>query len=401
MTARHRTRAQGPITSPVSRYVNGVLSGSRDTTTLDVSEEMDDFVVSDFHKRRNAGEIINNPMSYLKDSIYCTTGGRSSILQAGKLYEIYGSGSLTDYQRLDKGSPWVGGIYPPPVEPSLDAVQAAQSKAMGNIDRSPYSFAEDIAEFRETFRFLKNPLGSLRDLSKSFKKDVDVLSSRRYLRRAQAIANVYLQYRFALSPLVRSAHDLIEAQSDKIRRPVRRTARGKEAYTVHNSGQGKSKSYYVWEGSTSVTAETKAGILYEVANPLNDWQYKYGLRFKDIPETLWAITPYSFMVDRIFNISQAIRGVVSFLDPRVKILAGWTTQKRSQASTLSYVNYTYPSASAVTIQPDIRAVVSDSYVRSVWNPSIKDAVPRLELAGLIDTSTKLADLAALILQRLR
>jgi len=401
MTDRHRTRDANPIDLPVSKYTNGVLVSTRQTRVLQASEEMHDVVVQGFGKRSNAGEIINNPMSYSKSSVFCSVGGKSTIKQGGSTYEIYGQGSLTEFQRYDKGSPWVNGIYPVPAEPTLDVIQAAQSKAMGNLDRSPYSFAEDIAEMRETFRFLKDPLGSLRDLSKSFKKDVDVYSAKKYLNRAQAIANVWLQYRFAAGPLIRSAHDLLEAQSDSIRRPVRRTARGNETYKVQNSGLGKAKSYYWYEGSTTVESETKAGILYEVANPLNDWQFKYGLRFKDIPETLWAITPYSFMVDRMFNLSQAIRGVTSFLDPRVKILAGWVTQKRTQTSTLSYIDYSYPSASAVTITPDVRVVEDFTYDRSVWEPSMKDAVPVLELSGLIDTSTKLADLAALIMQRLR
>lgn len=401
MTDRHRTRGYGPVTSPVDRYINGVKQSTRQTTIVDVSEEMNDVVVPNFYKRRNAGEIINNQMSYVKDSIFCTVGGRSSVTQSGKVYEIYGSGSLTEFQRLAQGAPWYGGIYPAPTEPSLDAVQSAQSNALGNVDRSPYSFAEDIAEMRETFRFLKNPLGSLRDLSKSFKKDVDVLGAKKYLTRAQAIANVWLQYQFAFRPLVRSAHDLLEAQSDKIRRPVRRTARGKEEYSVSARGPGKSKSWYQWEGSHKIDSSVKAGILYEVSNPLNDWKYKYGLRFKDIPETLWAITPYSFMVDRMFNISQAVRGVVSFLDPNVKLLAAWTTQKRNSAVTLSYVNYSYHLASAVTIQPDVKLIESSSYNRTVWEPSFSDVVPPLELSGLIDTSTKLADLVALVLQRIR
>ncbi len=400
-TARNRTRNQGPKLLPQRKYTNGNPGLERLGTVFQVDEEMDDYVVDNFGKRMHSGDIINNPCSYVKSSVQCTTGGSSYILQGGNVYEIYGEGSLTEFQRFDKGAPWALGRYPKPTPPDYfeDSVKL---QALGNLDRSPYSFAEDIAELHETLRFLRDPLGSLRKLSKSLDKDAsDLVSKYKHLDRAKAVADVWLQYRFAFSPLVRSGQDLIESFTDKIHRPPRRTARGKAVWEQTNSGLGTSRTYYEWEGSAQVEQEHKAGILYEVSNPLNDWKFKYGLRFKDIPETLWAVLPYSFMVDRVWNISQAVRGVTSFLDPNVKILAGWYSVKDTTRYTLSYIDYTYPSASTVSIVPDVRTEEIGSYTRATWSPTMSDAVPPMRLDQLVDSSTKLADLASLILQNVR
>lgn len=401
-TQRVRNRSVGPFSLKMTKYVDGVKNTERDTQVKLVTEEMHDTVVSDFGKRRNAGDIINNPMNYVKSSIQCTTGGSSSVTQSGKVYTINGQGSLTEFQRTVIGSPWYQGKMTLNQSPDVDLEAAVKLQALGNLDRSPYSFAEDIAEMRETLRFLRDPLLSLKKLSEAMRDHAKYLRTvRGAMDHAKIYSDVWLQYRFALSPLVRSMSDLIESFHDKTQRPERRTARGKRTWTGSDSGIGKSRTYYKWEGTVKEVHEHKAGILYEVSNPLNDWRFKYGLRFKDIPETLWAIFPYSFMVDRMWNFSQSMRGLSSFLDPNVKILAAWHTKKVSKDWTLSYVDYTYPSASAVTIVPDVRTVSDFEYNRVRWEPSISDFIPPMEKKGLIDTSTKLADLGALILQAIK
>lgn len=400
-TARNRTRQQGPLSLSMTKYVNGVPKETRTHVVSETTETMNDYVVDNFGKRVNSGDIINNPCSYVKHSVKVAPGGSSYVEQAGKTYEIYGEGSLTEFQRYSVGCAWPLGKYPEPTAPTY-LEDAAKLQALGNVDRSPYAFAEDIGEVRETLRFLRDPFGSLRRAAQSMDDAAAGLMGRnKSLTRAKAIADVWLEYRFAFSPLVRSVNDLMEALNDKIHRPERRTARGREEWSQSDSGLGTSRTYYVWEGSAKVDLEHKAGILYEVSNPLNDWKFKYGLRFKDIPETAWALLPYSFMVDRVWNVSQSVRGLTSFLDPNVKFLAGWSTKKKTTTWQVSYLDYTYPTASVVTIVPDVRIETDFEYTRATWDPTISDFVPPLRLKDLVDSSTKLADLGALILQYVR
>jgi hypothetical protein len=283
---------------------------------------------------------------------------------------------------------------------------AARLQALGNVDRSPYGFAEDIAELHETLRFLRDPLKSIRDITELFRKTWRNPVTRRKGEKIEeisdAISNAWLQYQFALSPLVRSVNDAVEAAMTKVRRPDRRTARGGSEWTSSDSVEGWLNNYYRSAATVNETVVVKAGILYEVSNPLKDWKFKYGLRFKNIPETLWAIFPLSFMVDRMFNLTQTIRGINAFLDPNVTMLGAWTSSKLSKVETVSFLEYDSPIVQSVLrMDPDVETVKTDSYTRDPWVPSISDLVPEVRTDRIVDTSTKIADLAALCWQNLR
>jgi hypothetical protein len=146
-----------------------------------------------------------------------------------------------------------------------------------------------------------------------------------------------------------------------------------------------------------------AGIWYEVDNPIVDWRYKYGLRFKDIPETLWAILPLSFMVDRMYNLSQTMRGLSSFLDPNLTILGAWTTTKVDTIETITWIGHVSPIVESVQeAYTDTIVKTTESYNRQTWEPVFTDLFPDyVRLEGLIDTSEKFADTAALLWSYLR
>lgn len=397
---RHRTRESGPVTGISQRIVKNssgsvVQSDDYQVTLHHTVETMDDVVTQDFAERSGSGEVIINPMTYVKDSTETIGSGYHEwVSNTNQTYIKTGPG-MTEAVILRNAS----GVVPAPnaPEPSYDMSSAAKHQALGNIDRSPYAFMEDVFEFRETLRFLRNPLGSIRKLSKEFNRDVRVLKKRyRQKSLADAIADVWLQYQFAFSPLLRSSLDLIEAQQDKTHRPERRTARGSSKFedmaSAHEEVNGRLST-----SSVQVMLVERAGVLYEVANPLNDWRYKYGLRFKNIPETLWAVLPYSFMVDRVWDISESIRGITAFLDPNVKILGAWTTTRSETITARTYLGYEGPNVqSVVSMVPDTYQTKRFVYSRASWNIEVGDFVPGTELEGLINSSTKIADLAALI-----
>lgn len=404
-TPRTRERVLTSQYGTHKRYRYGMLTHTHETPVNVSSDTMDDYVVPDFHKRIAEGEVLNNPCTYVKESFRSTGGGLLDIVQNGSSIVFTGDGSLTTFTEwfLQTYGGWAqyGHGYEPAPTPPYDLEDAAKAKALGNVDRSPYSFAEDIAEFHETLRFLRDPFASLKNLSELFEKDLKKLTNaKKTLTRAKAIADVWLQYQFAFSPLVRSASDLIEAQSDKIRRPKRRTARGVETWKDSASSTSDNPHYF-WSSHTVVDKSVRAGILYEVDNPFVDWQFKYGLRFKDIPETLWAIAPYSFLVDRVYNLSTALRGLTALLDPSVKMLASWSTSKTTTTEVRSLTDYQHPGVTSKTFIPDTDTKETFLYQRKVWSPSAKDVLPVPRWDQFVNTSTKLADVAALILQKIR
>jgi len=400
MTIRTRSRDEPGFTANTKRYQNGNPTHSFDTQMLGSSEGMTDTVSAKFHTRSMQGEVINNPMSYVKTSVKSTGGGIFDVIQSGQHYEVKGAGSMTTALATLLGNSQ--GFYSVPPTPPSSQADWSRQQAMGNLDRSPYAFAEDIAEWRQMLTFMKSPFASMRNLSKEFENYKQWSMRKRALTHAKAIANAWTEYQFAFLPLVRSANDLLESFSSKDNPSKRKTARGKAEWSGQKTDSFRQSNAYVFSSSASTEETWRSGILYELTNPSQGWRDKYGLRFKDIPETLWAVMPYSFMVDRVSNFSQALRGVVGFLDPNVKILAGWSTQKKSTFKSRSFTDYDYSAGVTYkNIQPDLDVKETFEYNRSVWDPSISDAIPIVDLPNLVDSSTKIADLAALILQRIR
>ncbi len=404
MPARSRNRMLDPVIGEVTEFIDGVDISTTPTIDKQRSEVMNDFVTPNYRSRIKAGEIINNDASYTSSTIDNTTGGSYTATHVGGRKDgTYGSGCQSAY--------WASRGYAPAfLDLTIDLDQSiaeAKSRAIADIDSTPYSFAEDVGEIRETLLFLTGTLKALNRPVDSFYRYVRRLrESSPKITQAQAIAEAWAIYRFAISPLIRSGHDLLEAQTAKVVRPERRTARGfveipkrsvSEKGVIHPPHPS-----FRWNLHTTGELLAKAGILYEVSNPVIDWRFKYGLRFKDIPTTLWAITPYSFMVDRVSNISNTITGLVNFLDPQVKFLTAWYTTKYDRSFERSFVNQVIPSSAwSVSVSPDTQKVREFAYNRVVWAPTAIDTVSPLNLKGLVDSTTKVADLLALITLRLK
>jgi len=403
MTERTRNRETGP-TNGTYLHMRQSSAGSLpyvytwQTHVIDHDVEvMNDVVVPEYRKRIAAGEIINNPCKYERSS-KTTTGGYQyrAVSKNSSGYPIYtsdGDGSLTEYfVSLMKGAISLKA----PTPDGGSALEQSRNAALAAVDTTPYSFMEDAAEIRETLQFLRNPLGSLIKLGKSFRKDAR--KRQRTLKyRTEALADVWLSYRFGVMPLVRSAFDATEVCLNGIKRqPDRRTARGYGNHSENGDRLVLSNTLTCsefWETETNC----KSGIIYEVKNPTDSMPINLGFRLQDIPETAWAIVPLSFMVDRVLNISNFISGVRALADPNVRIITGFSTTKQSATQRVRAVSQNN-SSYTITMSGDVVHSTSFKYERQVWAPSIRDAIPPLVLKNLVKDATSIADLLALSLR---
>ncbi len=403
--SRTREQAQGPVTGIASKTTDkgsGPYGTDYTVTLSETSEIMTDVVTTSFSEKSNEGEIVINPCVHVKETLETIGSGHYTWLRTnGDLHDEVGPG-LTDMQ-IQRYPGYMQGIPAEP-EPSYNMVEAAKLQAFGNIDRSPYGFAEDIAEMRETLKFLRDPLKSLSQLAELMraKANRQLLRKSNILSYADVMSDLWLEYQFAMSPLARSAYDLVQSvvQKEPVR-PKRRLARGGSEFSDKAANSGVK---FTWRSSATIGVKTEvhAGIWYEHANPIVDWRYKYGLRFKDIPETLWAIVPLSFMVDRVLDISKSMRGLVAFLDPSVKILGAWTSEKKEVTTTRTWEGHVSPIVQSVLRGDlDTISVKTESYSREPWEPALGDLIPEFRVGNLADTSIKIADLAALIWSNLR
>lgn len=405
---RTRTRSVPAVIGTHRNYKNGVFQGKiSDTVMSERSSTMSDTVTPNYAKLIQAGVIINNNASMIVTER--TTSGSGNVVQAqiASPYAVWtanGSGTITGYYIKYAGG-WPA--YTPVSLSDLSGViNTVKQQCIAGIDKTPFAFGEDVAEMQQTLRFLKHPATSLYELSRSFSREAFHIR-RRFTAIAdvtKALANLWLTYRFAVSPLVRSSLQVVEAFKTKTERPKRRTSRSnsevphrQDAKLVSKSNAGRTLKYWC---QSSAWASVRAGILYEVSNPIADIRFKTGLRFKDIPVTIWQVVPYSFMIDRMVNITNFVGGVANLLDPNVRILAAWVTEHTE--TTVSYgVQSIQESGYTSVIGPDAISDRTFEYSRSVWSPTWVDTLPNPDIRGLVNSASKLTDLFSLAIQNFK
>lgn len=359
-----------------------------------------DEVVKDFRKRIRNGEIINNPCSIVHESF--------SALDTTyhKYYSISGE-PVHEYQ-VGEGS-YFSRIRSFPCH-SLARVDNkelmlanAKQKALANIDSTPYAFAEDLAEIRETLKYARSNGIRIKRLYKRFKRrDKKIRFSGHPAEViSQELAKLWLEFRFAISPLIRSIMDLFEASNDSFsgRQPeLRYTSRGfeRDHWNLFESTANTALDSVNTKGSRKGESEVTAGILYQITNPLSGWRFNYGLRNKDIPVTMWAVVRMSFIIDRVWNISNAIKGLTNLLDPDIHILTAWTRTKTSDTLTDELVNRIGNESITFVTSGGKRTKKYFSYIREPWKPTALDALPAGNYADIANTVETFTDIVALL-----
>lgn len=400
-TGYPRTRSQGNTALQSPLIIDFITGGTDSTTgnftTSSYSKIMSDYVVPGYSSRVKRGEVFNNPMSF---SVYETKTSGSGLGHYTKVpsatVEYYLRGPLSQHRAQGVN------VFSHVAPPSGWADDDALSMALSNIDRTPSSHTESVLEVRETIALLRNPLSAWANLAKSFQKDVrKVKNARNSVKR---VADVYTQYRFGFSPLVREVHEILASFDQKPPRPPdRRVSHGRKNYSYYEAGDLKigttvwKKFFSTWSENVSV----HSAIMYEVSNPVYDWRWKYGLRNKDLPEGFWNIVPLSFMVDRAYDVSSFVRGVTNLADPAVKILSANTTRKAEKITSYRLIGEFNTgwsnSVTGETIEQKSFTMTRDPVV-----PSVYDAIPKsFTPTNLIKDLTSIADLVSLIIQRIK
>jgi len=407
MTDRHREK------TPYNEYRNyihnrnGVPYISAPTLCNYEHWDMDDVVTPNYRRRIANGEIINSPCT-LTVTRQRAGGGHYYAYHAGDgnpTYTNSGNGSLTLW--LASGY-LASGFGPLPSSSVIDSlVQTCKQDCLSNIDKPEYALFEDIGELHETVKFLKEPLMSLRTLAGTFDtrwRKVFLNKRKRFpfkslaALRTAALAESWLEYRFAVMPLVYTACNLAESYWDVVNQSAfsTKTARASRTGTTRVGNQEVVGSPFTFRRSGDRQVSVRAAIRYQVLYQDNPILARYGLRVKDWPRGLWDLKPLSFMTDRLFNVGDLISGMVNLSDPKIKILAASITIKDNTTQYLQVVSQSSASYSPLECIGDTAVREQFSYSRSPWNPSAADTIPRFTPLNLVNSVNKSADLAALI-----
>jgi hypothetical protein len=374
---------------------------TQQTNCGSVSESCQDFVTPGFRNKIRNGEIVNSPCTISKEGH--TAGGGSlniSNVSSGgsNTYTVTGGGSLTRGWLQRKGFPTYESatIATPPL------VRMAKSEALANVDRAPNSLVEDVLQVRQTLRLLGDPVNTFRKISLKLQGRVSGLVRLPNYSWARAMAEGYAEVMWAYYPLVRSFDTLLTGLTNQSykRRPgaVQVAYASKSASKLVNEpslkksfGTGRYDEYRHYH---ACAYKTRAYVIYRVLNPLDDWRQEFGLRTKDIPEGLWKIVPWSFMVDKVINVSASIRGMMALSDPSIEILDGGYSENLTEFETWKFLTQVDP--------PYVSNVSADTwernktvYSRTPWKPSVLDAMPADgEWLGLIKDARSITDTLA-------
>lgn len=409
-----RVRSEGPIEQRVTteKYLIGTNGSrsqidSKELVTYRFSKSITDTVTKNYAKRVAAGEIINNPMYMEVREFEADLGGyyHATIDASGAVYENR-TGSTTLYEM---SLPTASSEEPDMPEIDVDLmVRQAKAYAISNMNPPDYKFGEDLFELGETLRFLRNPAKSILSLSKDFARKERKLS--RKLKQTadivDGVSDLYLEYQFGVQPLLRSSLDAIENfnRNRAVARPTRSNARGfaNDAGSVN----GTFRKYFnpvtfdTYDCEKIHTVKVKASILYDILLPTNDLQMNLGLRPSDFPETMWAIVPFSFLVDRVVDISTAIRGATNLSQPHLRVLAASVTIRDEEKSSIQFTDQKNVGAT-VSVQGDVVRDKRFVYNRQIWHPSYSDVRPPSQIGGLVKNAQYITDLTALASKMLR
>jgi len=328
----------------------------------------------DYRRRIAEGEIINSSFMRIHDKVVpCDVGpfehhykyvnnGTHLGHPYDKHYSIKG-----DYAPRGSNVPPFLSEAAVPVNP--DALAAlAVTDAFARMDTAEILALATAAEGRKTVESMVSIFLRLTRIVKALKK-LDAKALRKEISQKE-LANRYMELRYAIRPLVYDVIGICKAVN-KQREHVRKTSRGSRtgAGTIFDTVTNVPHSWLAsadWDREASLTTSSRAGVLCTVNI---DTISVFGV--DQAVETLWELTPFSFIVDWFLNVGTTISAWTP--NAGVTQLASWvTTKKKFEAvNRISAYHHAVGSGVSVVISG---ASLSTSYTHDVLT---RQATPQL------------------------
>lgn len=303
---------------PPYGHTNDLVTGSTGTTTT-----IKDNVNPNFRNIQSKGGIIMSDCVISRVSREITSGSQSASVPGW-------AGTLTgDLIRMLEGAP--------PAKPATDVLPANRTnlfiKAFANINNTPVMAGENLATLGQTVGMLRSPFGSARKLIQRIRNKAQRYTKKTGRMVPQAMADAWLEERYGWKPIILDCREIIK-ESHKVRDSfdrVRRVARAGDSFSTKGSGSWPLKENVgggrASEGTESWEISTRhnVGVIYWVTNGTSSDQLAafFGTRLRDIPATLWELTPFSFVADWFTNIGDWIQAVTP--NPAVSVAGTWST----------------------------------------------------------------------------
>lgn len=344
------------------------------TTLAGDTAYFNDYVTPGFDRKSAQGQIINNPLSSRKTTLEVSNDPWQNYL--GPTY----SGGKPDPASgwLDSGTMLGTNLCPSflplPFVNVNRLIQLASAQARSNVDASKATALVTIAEAQKTYASVQAILQRAISIARAIRKaDLAFLAGQ---LKPKEIEDRYMEYRYAIRPLVADLNNVCKAWNESRHSRTRLTARGRAQDSGSVSDAFIDTTRF---GSTDLTCsrqsninvEVRCGILYDVdTSALSKLQTWGGM---DIASSAWELVPFSFIIDWFCNVGT----VVSAWQPKpfARELASWTTVTTTVTQT-SRVTGVSPRPNVIANQESRgrtssgSGCVTQTYVDKVRSPGL-------------------------------
>lgn len=205
-------------------------------------------------------------------------------------------------------------------------------RAYGNVDGSSFDGQLFLAELQETIAMLKNPFKALQSFSKNMRRADSVVE--RLKKGTDLTADLYLQYKFGIIPIINDIQNAYEAWNKKATigasflragGSLRKIMYSKEYSTTLTGMYGFSTLTYTLSLETRRDVFGKVYYRHYFENELLQLVNKWGFNPIMLPVTLWQRQPLSFVFDWFASVSAWLRCLAP--KPNVEILGNCVSEK--------------------------------------------------------------------------
>lgn len=308
-------------------------------TSSSMYEAMRDVVTPDFKRKIAQGIVVNNPKYKITKQV---------SHKAGMMYSE-GKPTATCLERYDFGVNFTWFDFPDfaPVYQgtSLDSLQetvfdavmegdnamaVAISQSWANVDVSEAAALASLGELPETIRWFTSLLTRMIRTIRFFKSKKQRMKALKALNptaTVDSLSDLWLEFRYAIRPLVFEAKQAVEAMQAAIEVGSRQTARGWNR--IHETETTTIENYYCSvafdadiQRKSSLYSNYRAGVLYEIESDINGLMAIWGL--DQSTEAIWELTPFSFIIDWFFNVGDIISSWS--ISPHLRPLCSWISR---------------------------------------------------------------------------
>jgi len=267
----------------------------------------------------------------------------------------------------------------------------------------------DVGEFKETRSLVLSSLGLMHDVlhvnAGRLAKRVDRVRPRDFVELGKVVSESLLLYRLGLMPLISSVNDAIKAVQDQINGAV---YDGKMSAKFVIGGDTKGDFPVSYASFTGVRQEVltwknvvKFGgtVRPDKANHQIDFRDSFGLRGRHIVPTIYNLIPYSFLVDYISNVGNALE-LMAYQNGFLR--DGWSVHIQEASIVTSFVASSSPVGTRIVSQfPGKSFYDNFSYTRGPVDLDALISASSRKLELRIPDLLQLATAGALVGARLR